>query len=41
MMKNNPVQTKLIDEIYFFFPVLYNLQVRFCDRNDIYTYCGK
>ncbi|ELT95840.1 hypothetical protein CAPTEDRAFT_112077, partial [Capitella teleta] len=20
--------------------VLYNLQVRFCDRNDIYTYCG-
>ena len=21
--------------------VLYNLQVRFCDRNDIYTYCGE
>ena len=21
--------------------VLYNLQVRFCDRSNIYTYCGK
>src|SRR6218665_1030783 len=23
------------------FTVLYNLQVRFCERNYIYTYCGK
>jgi len=24
-----------------FVVVLYNLQVRFCERNYIYTYCGK
>ncbi len=29
------------DSPFSLISVLYNLQVRFCDRNDIYTYCGK
>ena len=29
------------NHFFVFFSVLHNLQVRFCDRNDIYTYCGK